>query len=105
MRISDWSSDVCSSDLRVLRVEDVLAVQQDRAGCDLLRIQRVDTVEHAQQGGLAAARGPDQRGDLLLRDLEVDALERVEPVVVEIEPAGRQLGRRDRKSTRLNSSH
>src|SRR3546814_6410326 len=81
MRISDWSSDVCSSDLRVLRVEDVLAVQQDRAGCDLLRIQRVDTVEHAQQGGLAAARGPDQRGDLLLRDLEVDALERVEPVV------------------------
>src|SRR3546814_7882349 len=94
MRISDWSSDVCSSDLRVLRVEDVRAVQQDRAGCDLLRIQRVYTVEHAQQGGLAAARGLDQRGDLLLRYLEGDALERVEPVVVEIEPAGRQLGRR-----------
>src|SRR3546814_9080088 len=40
----------------------------------------------------AAARGPDQRGDLLLRDIEVDALERVESVVVEIEPARGELG-------------
>src|SRR3546814_16046607 len=36
MRISDWSSDVCSSDL-VQRVAHLLAVPGDREGLDLLR--------------------------------------------------------------------
>src|SRR5690606_39486459 len=76
----------------VARVEDVLAVQQDLAAGLQPRIQRVDAVEHAQQGGLAAARGTDQGRDALLGDLEVDALERVEVAVVEVQ---------DRKSTRL----
>ena len=40
----------------------------------LARIERVDAVEDAQQRRLAAARGADQRGDLLLRDVHVDVL-------------------------------
>src|SRR3546814_14638725 len=76
MRISDWSSDVCSSDLRLLehhadlaaqavhriaRVEDVLAVEQDRAGGPQLGVDGVDAVEDAQQGGLAATGRSEER--------------------------------------------
>src|SRR3546814_10071803 len=48
MRISDWSSDVCSSDL---------------AGCNM------------QQRGLAAARGPDQRHQLPRGDIAIELLD------------------------------
>src|SRR3546814_9065670 len=48
MRISDWSSDVCSSDL----------------------------VDHLQRGGLAAARGADERDDLPCRDGQRERLDR-----------------------------
>ena len=49
-------------------VGDHLAVEEDVAVVDLL--QQVDA---AQQGGLARARGADQRHRLVLGDLQVDA--------------------------------
>jgi hypothetical protein len=60
----------------------------------LLRVQRVDAVEHAQQGRLAAAGRADQRGHALLRDLEVDVLDRVELAVPEVQVARGELHRR-----------
>src|SRR3546814_7553324 len=105
MRISDWSSDVCSSDLRVGQVDarpaalralrarggqylhrrarqppafadlSALAIPLRRAGCGA--VQRLDQAEYA----VLRAGGERRR---TARDLAVD---------------------RDRKSTRLNSSH
>jgi hypothetical protein len=42
--------------------------------------------------GLAAARGADEGRDLLLGNIEVDVLQRVELAVVEVQVAHRQLG-------------
>ena len=80
------------------RVEDALAVEQDLAGGALARVQRVDAVEHAQQGRLAAARRPDQRGDALFRHIERDVLDRAEVAVPEVEPARGELRHRRRVS-------
>src|SRR3546814_2411396 len=91
MRISDWSSDVCSSDLRVLVTTDDEAI---RAAAEA-----------------AGAWTPFMRDPGLAEDLTPtepvlkDALERAEAIdggfgiVVFLQPT------EDRKSTRLNSSH
>ena len=73
-------------------VEDVVAVEQDLALGALLRIELVHAVERAQQRRLAAARWADKGGDLALGNLQVDALERVETAVVEVQVAHRDLG-------------
>src|SRR3546814_1845099 len=112
MRISDWSSDVCSSDLRAERL-DPLGEAVRYAG-------RGDV---APEGSVVAAR------ERIMRDHEVaDRLILMERVAVEarhdvrIYRVARQqreqtddrrldqmdrgrFARLDRKSTRLNSSH
>src|SRR3546814_3567453 len=102
MRISDWSSDVCSSDLLdqnhdVHAVGDVLghrrrgAVVDEEAGLQRLEREAPALAGH-RHGGVAAA---------------VRAGHRVEVDVV-AHPALFVVGQRhleDRKSTRLNSSH
>src|SRR3546814_9318956 len=117
MRISDWSSDVCSSDLGfALSGELRLAVERapaQRAG------ERGDGQRRIEA---AAVERASARGDGAV-DVAVPAggeIARVEAVEGGVElPAGRRLpcdvaarieraagrGRADRKSTRLNSSH
>src|SRR3546814_1255006 len=105
MRISDWSSDVCSSDL-LREAQRVFAdrlelVAGERAGTDALR----KLVEARVLAHLRATRKlrrlrcdlGDPR-DALLRHPEFPAAER-QPRI--------EVGHRyeDRKSTRLNSSH
>ena len=50
---------------------------------------RVDQVVHAveapQHGGLAATGRPDERGDLVLADVEVDVMHGPEVAVVDVE--------------------
>jgi hypothetical protein len=65
--------------------DDVAAVEHDLAGGALLGIERVDPVEDAQQGRLAAARRADQRRDVPVAEVEVDVLQRLVLAVVEIE--------------------
>src|SRR3546814_20880045 len=80
MRISDWSSDVCSSDLMAvvgrhqlavaLHVGERLAVHVDDAAVDALQRH-----QPAQHRGLARARGADDGALLAGGDLEVELVE------------------------------
>src|SRR3546814_8422403 len=125
MRISDWSSDVCSSDLVVLRhvadvaaqvggvdLADVGAVEQDGA---LERL--VEAHQHARDGALARADAAQHADPLARLDLERQAVQRLgllsgiaEGDLLELDLAAearavQELLVEDRKSTRLNSSH
>jgi hypothetical protein len=71
----------------LLAGQQVFAVQHDLAFSALLGVQLVHAVERAQQGGLATARWADEGSDLVLGDLQVDALEGVELAVIEIQIA------------------
>src|SRR3546814_6689066 len=97
MRISDWSSDVCSSDLQ--RIGDD---QRQRARA-LLRDPDDRAVE--QIGGRSRAQGPSLAvGDHLARAVE----HVIDLVMGDPMRADRRAGVEhalDRKSTRLNSSH
>src|SRR3546814_16437644 len=82
MRISDWSSDVCSSDLGLDQVEeDVLHVLADVAGLrEGGRVRdRERDVEHPREGagelGLSGTRGADQE-DVRLVEFQVRSAER-----------------------------
>src|SRR3546814_382824 len=70
------------------------ALQEDLAAARLF-----ETADQPQQRGLAAARGAQQREELVLADREGNVVEGVNRLFTGAE------GLRDRKSTRLNSSH
>src|SRR3546814_1382048 len=99
MRISDWSSDVCSSDL---------AVNLDVATSVLggLASSRLDNeLVKKQQLAVAVSAGLQAFEKVGLVEVYADVKPGVDPAV-----AGRALDRQiekllDRKSTRLNSSH
>src|SRR3546814_3161264 len=102
MRISDWSSDVCSSDLllRHLGVSDRLLAECDDGIHDFAaeRIGRGHIAHHL------AGKGPERAHHIvrkLLQDHAVLTDKGVERTVV----LGHELAHQDRKSTRLNSSH
>src|SRR3546814_6457487 len=98
MRISDWSSDVCSSDLEALaaaRVDQRAALPQVR-----LHLRRVEQALFVE-----ALRARDAR-DFAHAGLCGQA--QVGPVLpAAVEHGGALVAQRaqDRKSTRLNSSH
>src|SRR3546814_8353240 len=99
MRISDWSSDVCSSDLALARqaaVADEGAEQQpverqQRTQPDERAGHVVDAVESARPDNQVKA-GKGQVDPIGLADHRAAA-------------RGEPRARLDRKSTRLNSSH
>src|SRR3546814_5858947 len=97
MRISDWSSDVCSSDLRAAAIEQAVQVDVDHAPPAIERIfvhrrrrpgdaRRADeNIDLAERGGAGGGGSLDRGG--------IGDVERLD------------IARADRKSTRLNSSH
>src|SRR3546814_5246390 len=101
MRISDWSSDVCSSDLpeAAAELQDGAAVPSP-AGCPVGRGEgEVDPLAHGE-----AIDALQQQG-------EAEAAFQLDDDRWLIAPAGDQIAAAhlrfhgDRKSTRLNSSH
>src|SRR3546814_1059185 len=113
MRISDWSSDVCSSDLDVITAR-LLATYRDHGG-NLVAIGD-DIV--LQREGVFAAIATSAAGRYLLQPAVLDALEDgpeaglaaalltvAEAWPVTALPPRLRGPRLDRKSTRLNSSH
>src|SRR3546814_2759207 len=96
MRISDWSSDVCSSDLaEVQAVEDQEADDPEH---HRLRLPAEESGEHPRTHALVGPAQRVRRGIGLVGNLFVGVLSGGLR-----RPAGRRIG--DRKSTRLNSSH
>src|SRR3546814_9768616 len=106
LRISDWSSDVCSSDLRQACSAYATAAEQvddrqqdDRADQGGDESHDVEPAAHvraaADQGGDQPAA--DEGADDADHDVQQDALLGI--------GTHDHAERRDRKSTRLNSSH
>src|SRR3546814_9323185 len=99
VRISDWSSDVCSSDLIHLdRVEEVAAYEL-RPGDDGLRrrdmlLQQVDAVARLLER---------RRRDIGRQRVGIDEGLHAQPLAASVRP--QDEAPLDRKSTRLNSSH
>src|SRR3546814_5248975 len=108
MRISDWSSDVCSSDLpqdgdaAMSVIQQLAAKYPDNAGAPhavalvALRFNQLELADSASQQALQMA--PKDREEKLLRVGVLVRLGRTDDADAAIEKL-------DRKSTRLNSSH
>src|SRR3546814_3879513 len=102
MRISDWSSDVCSSDLRAAALlaagrHDVLAAPLVRDG------QAVGALVSYDRTGFVEADEGEAAVMAALAEVAVRAMEKSELLGVIVEERRRLA--EDRKSTRLNSSH
>src|ERR1022692_1275477 len=71
---------------------DVLAVQLKIALHARSPHILVHAVQGTQEGRLATARRADERGDLLLVELDVDAMQSLEGSIVEVQIGGAELG-------------
>src|SRR3546814_9560452 len=143
MRISNWSSDLCSSDLlpivdvRNPVVADLMIVETRQEGVGAARRLQVDVAELLRIGaaeiidvdqiaiGVLAHRacrqpGVEQiilaifidevaimidEGEVLAREVAIGAEKARLEMLAAGDPEFQRIGLRDRKSTRLNSSH
>src|SRR3546814_1428371 len=100
MRISDWSSDVCSSDLRLVVRPNIVKEQAKRA--------RPQMPKHVEFGQLADAHsrnaGVDDRMAAIAAKPARWLVEHLSVALLEL-PGRARADDIDRKSTRLNSSH
>src|SRR3546814_5198419 len=99
MRISDWSSDVCSSDLMARYQADVA---EKNADLDEFRAQQAATigaVQEEQHRAKVRQLAGAQRADFAARGIDLRS-----GVVQDLVGETYTMGE-DRKSTRLNSSH
>src|SRR3546814_6552561 len=107
MRISDWSSDVCSSDLDF---DDQFRILESAIYARL----RGQLLGKVANGGAGLKKGETVSSLVLdglpkkewfnLRMKDEDASEAIERASMQIEAHQKEFERRDRKSTRLNSS-
>src|SRR3546814_1516807 len=100
MRMSDWSSDVCSSDLRPRSGVGDVTSRLGAVGADRVA-QHVATAPHGLAVVVAAGRGGQLLAELADEDVDDLQLRLVHAAVEVVEE--HLLG--DRTSTRLNSSH
>src|SRR3546814_7933499 len=115
MRISDWSSDVCSSDLA--EVPDFLRPSTVRANSKELKFDKLDSgYTVATAGSDTVGRGetlqaahlsevglwPKGKAKDIMNGL-LQAIPNEDDTFVFVESTARDMS--DRKSTRLNSSH
>src|SRR3546814_8658733 len=100
MRISDWSSDVCSSDL-LQRVAAAPSLGES------LPLRRQSVEEAEEPGPVALPTGGGGRRGLLVAAKILVSAGLLAAVAAAGDPASLAalLVRLDRKSTRLNSSH
>src|SRR3546814_7717121 len=135
MRISDWSSDVCSSDLRIVR----FAVNRERQQACVALLKQASPMRLAKAGAERGKRRADagvaSKGDFLVWREDAQTITGIgrgrrqhecgfdqigpgrETLHASVGPvfgaehhpkrvaAAGALGKKDRKSTRLNSSH
>src|SRR3546814_7519534 len=104
MRISDWSSDVCSSDLRGIAARQLPGIVDDlvEAGCAL----RGDAAAQAIDARIGEASEKDWATEYLDAILSIRVVDGPDAAMAHIERYGSHHTESiDRKSTRLNSSH
>src|SRR3546814_1567920 len=110
MRISDWSSDVCSSDLWKAEHGQSVTINMSHGGSGKQSRAVIDGLE-ADVVTLALAYDVDaiaQKTDVLSKDWEQRLPDSSAPytsTIVFLVRKGNPKGIQDRKSTRLNSSH
>src|SRR3546814_5495967 len=112
MRISDWSSDVCSSDLpqRGYLGIGIVPVSEDMAAALGLSKDRGEIVQRIEDGQAAAKAGL-KRGDVVtkINGKEITPQQTLSYIVANIKPGTRVpievIRDGDRKSTRLNYRH
>src|SRR3546814_12562997 len=94
MRISDWSSDVCSSDLRqVVRAYAVLGERQQRLGYQLRAEERAaDADVHHVGDGLVAEAAPQ-----VVVDADRKSVVSGKSVSVRVDLGGRRLIKKIKK--------
>src|SRR3546814_8964603 len=100
MRISDWSSDVCSSDLARMPADSrygVFEMGMNHAG-ELAALTRLVRPHVAVVTWIASAHREFFASEEAIADAKGEIFEGLEPGGTAIIPL-------DRKSTRLNSSH
>src|SRR3546814_4099731 len=107
MRISDWSSDVCSSDLGEIGPHTAAA---PFARLDLIDDLAIDVARVEADAGVAVvqhvvAEGAEPYPFLLQREIQVDGAVGGHPGKVDRRVILLAAIDIDRKSTRLNSSH
>src|SRR3546814_7375835 len=106
MRISDWSSDVCSSDLLDIRgagnlVGDEQSGHIKEVGFELYQSMLEEAIMEAKAGGAGLAPPRESFSPQITVDAPIMIPEEYVPDL----DLRMGLYRRDRKSTRLNSSH
>src|SRR3546814_5738329 len=99
MRSSDWSSDVCSSDLKEPRARYFLAVKKDLAG------EHRGAIDDWFALLADTPQGAPWEPDLRRTIEQVGAIHKIEVKSRLAKTQARPLTAEDRKSTRLNSSH
>src|SRR3546814_3084081 len=109
MRISDWSSDVCSSDLRRAREDPIDAAQRiGRRVVELLSARDGDG--YVFRVDLRLRPSPEATPIVLPVDAAISYYESTalgweQAAFIRARAAAGDKGLGDRKSTRLNSSH
>src|SRR3546814_2551749 len=107
MRISDWSSDVCSSDLGGHMIEENLACLDSlyARGARYLTLtwnNSISWASSAQDEVLHPARLPNGKG---LNEFGRSVIRRMNELGMMVDLSHTGDSTLDRKSTRLNSSH
>src|SRR3546814_4733519 len=108
MRISDWSSDVCSSDLVVQGALDTSADVNPRGRIEEAEIALYRVAEDGQVGGGVKTFGQATMLAVEMAERALNSGGHLSGITTGLEGLNSKIGglhRSDRKSTRLNSSH
>src|SRR3546814_6199256 len=100
MRISDWSSDVCSSDLDEGRVKSIDRIDQAALLAHLLEQARRHAAAEQRREGREDVVVIVEVADAIEAEQQMDLLE-----VALLAAIAAPVGRGERKRTRLNSSN
>src|SRR3546814_1230587 len=107
MRISDWSSDVCSSDLSSVVGRHHQLVRKGREFVALcpFHSDSKPSLNIVDEKGFYHCFACGAHGDVIRFVMESEGLGFMEAVEQLAAQAGLEVPKEDRKSTRLNSSH